>query len=537
MIRTLTKRLKFLESQQNDRRTTLESTQQKLKELSQKAADTTLHCQVLEEKNQSLNCSVLELSAKIGQLQAREQELVTMLKLKDKDILEAGNYIAEFTSKFKKLENALRAAKAKESSINKEKQDFKLSLKELMLEMSKLKEDLSEKTKENNEQREEIIRLKQENGYLKNELMLSVEKANRKDQLLQFAKSKQVRTDTELSSLRQIYVKQQHDLQFLHFNLESSQELRQKHEREACETSRPLSADLESNYEEETVRSEGLTQKMPKEYRTTEAQKSRLRTICNVCRPEKVVDVSAIEESISASLHSLQKGLLERQKALFVEEEEKQDTSSRSDEPESRTVSGTDSTRPGRSKDKLHTSQDRFFRGNQQTFEARLPVHEHWLDLSSCLVSLSALTQHASKSDKTDFECKGQKDTAGISCGSKSNESLSTVDMFESGCYHTNSDVDKATWCEPVTDLEWIQIFKPIKDDGNVWHRSVCDSPKIAPEIQSTSLKRLPISLYLKTKLQLYFHGNQTGHLITCVFPIQSLKSLVLQQDTQLEPL
>ncbi|XP_025054185.1 coiled-coil domain-containing protein 62 isoform X2 [Alligator sinensis] len=459
MIRTLTKRLKLLESQQNDRRTTLESTQQKLKELSQKAADTTLHCQVLE----------------------------------DKDILEAGNYIAEFTSKFKKLENALRAAKAKESSINKEKQDFKLSLKELMLEMSKLKEDLSEKTKENNEQREEVIRLKQENGYLKNELMLSVEKANRKDQLLQFAKSKQVRTDTELSSLRQIYVKQQHDLQFLHFNLESSQELRQKHEKEACETSRPLSADLESNCEEDTVRSEGLTQKMPKEYRTTEAQKCRLRTICNVCLPEKVVDVSAIEESTSARLHRLQKGLLERQKALFVEkeEEEKQDASSRSDEPESRTLSSTDSTRPGRSKDTFHTSQDdSFFRGNQQTFEASLPIHEHWLSFSSCLVSSSALTQHASKPDKTDFECKGQKDTAGISCGSKSSESLSTVDMFESGCYHTNSDVDKATWCEPVTDLEWIQIFKPIKDDGNVWHKSVCNSPKIVPEIQSTSLKR-----------------------------------------------
>lgn len=35
--------------------------------------------------------------------------------------------------------------------------------------------DLSEKTKENNEQREEIIRLKQENGYLSNELMLTGE--------------------------------------------------------------------------------------------------------------------------------------------------------------------------------------------------------------------------------------------------------------------------------------------------------------------------------------------------------------------------
>ncbi|KAM9118305.1 coiled-coil domain-containing protein 62 isoform 2-T4 [Pangshura tecta] len=246
-IRTLTQRLKVLESQQNDRRTTLENTQQKLQELSQKATDAALHCQAVEEKNQSLNCSLLELSAKIGQLQAREQELITMLKLKDKDILEATNHITEFTSKFKKLESALRTVKMAESSINKEKQDFKLRLKQLTFEMNKLKDDLDEKTKENNEQREEIMRLKQENNCLKNELLLNVEKANRQDQLLQSAKSKQVRTNTELSNLRQIYVKQQHDLQFLHFNLESSQELWQKHKGEAHKTNEEC-VDLNSFY-------------------------------------------------------------------------------------------------------------------------------------------------------------------------------------------------------------------------------------------------------------------------------------------------
>uniref|UniRef100_A0A8C4Y3G2 Coiled-coil domain containing 62 n=1 Tax=Gopherus evgoodei TaxID=1825980 RepID=A0A8C4Y3G2_9SAUR len=213
MIRTLTQRLKVLESQQNDRRTTLENTQQKLQELSQKATDATLHCQALE----------------------------------DKDILEATNHITEFTSKFKKLESALRTAKMAESSINKEKLDFKLRLKQLTFEMNKLKDGLSEKTKENNEQREEIMRLKQENNYLKNELLLNVEKANRQDQLLQSAKSKQVRTNTELSNLRQIYVKQQHDLQFLHFNLESSQELWQKHKEEAHKTNEEH-VDLNSFY-------------------------------------------------------------------------------------------------------------------------------------------------------------------------------------------------------------------------------------------------------------------------------------------------
>ncbi|NXT44244.1 CCD62 protein, partial [Pelecanoides urinatrix] len=204
IIKSLTKRLKFLESQQNDSKTTFENTQRKLKELSQKVTDATVHCQALEEKNQSLHCSVLELSAKTGQLQAREQELLTMLKLKDKAILETTDYITEFTSKFKKLESALHAAKTEEFSLNKEKQDLKLRLKELILETNKLKDDLCEKMKENTKQQEEITHLKQENGCLRNELLLIVEKAKRKDQLLQFAKSKQARTDTELSTLRQV---------------------------------------------------------------------------------------------------------------------------------------------------------------------------------------------------------------------------------------------------------------------------------------------------------------------------------------------
>ncbi|NWS51385.1 CCD62 protein, partial [Chunga burmeisteri] len=204
IIKSLTKRLKFLESQQDDTKTTFENTQQKFKELSQKVTDATVHCQALEEKNQSLQCLVLELSAKTGQLQAREQELLTMLKLKDKAILETTDHITEFTSKFKKLESTLRAAKTEEFSLNKEKQDLRLRLKELVLETNKLKDDLCEKMQENNKQQEEIIHLKQENSCLRNELALAVEKAKRKDQLLQFAKSKQARTDTELSSLRQV---------------------------------------------------------------------------------------------------------------------------------------------------------------------------------------------------------------------------------------------------------------------------------------------------------------------------------------------
>ncbi|XP_053555746.1 coiled-coil domain-containing protein 62, partial [Bombina bombina] len=224
IIRSLTKKIKVLESQQQDRRTSLESTQQQLQELSLKASEAVNHCHDLEEKNLTLNDSVLELSAHVGRLQAREQELTTLLKLKDNDIIEATNHITEFTSRFKQLEVVLRERRLGEASALKEVQDLKLRLEGLTSESDKLKDDLQQKTVENNEQREEIIRLKQESTYLQAELVFAAERERRKDQLLQLAKSKQDRTDIELQNLRQIYVKQQHDLQFLHLTLESSQD-------------------------------------------------------------------------------------------------------------------------------------------------------------------------------------------------------------------------------------------------------------------------------------------------------------------------
>ncbi|XP_069475735.1 coiled-coil domain-containing protein 62 isoform X2 [Ambystoma mexicanum] len=232
IIRSLTKQIKILESQQNDRRTSLETTQLQLQELSQKALESSSQCQELEVRNQTLGSSVLDLSAQLGRFQAREQELTTMLSLKDKDIVEATNHITEFTGRFRKMEAALRDARMSEVYVTQEVEDLKPRLKALKGEMQRLKEDLMEKTSENNEQREEIIRLKQEHSSLQSELGFAAEREKRKDQLLDLAKSKNERMDTELYNLRQIYLKQQRDLQFLHLNFESSQELMQKHERE-----------------------------------------------------------------------------------------------------------------------------------------------------------------------------------------------------------------------------------------------------------------------------------------------------------------
>nr|XP_020745460.1 coiled-coil domain-containing protein 62 isoform X4 [Odocoileus virginianus texanus] len=225
IIKSLTKKVKSLESNQIECQSTLQKTQLQLQEMAQKATHSSLLSEDLEARNENLSNTLVELSAQVGQLQAREQALTTMIKLKDKDIIEAVNHIADCSGKFKLLEHALRDAKMVETCIVKEKQDYKQKLKALKIEVNKLKEDLNEKTTENNEQREEIIRLKQEKSCLHDELVFTAEREKRKDELLDIAKSKQERMNAELHNLRQIYVKQQHDLQFLNFNVENSQEL------------------------------------------------------------------------------------------------------------------------------------------------------------------------------------------------------------------------------------------------------------------------------------------------------------------------
>ncbi|XP_029333608.1 coiled-coil domain-containing protein 62 isoform X6 [Mus caroli] len=173
IIKSLMKKVKTLESNQAECQTALQKTQQQLQEMAQKATHSTLLSEDLEARNENLSSTLVDLSAQVGQLQAREQALTTMIKLKDKDIIEAVNHISDCSGKFKLLEHALRDAKMAETCVVREKQDYKQKLKALRIEVNKLKEDLNEKTTENNEQREEIIRLKQEKSCLHDELIFT----------------------------------------------------------------------------------------------------------------------------------------------------------------------------------------------------------------------------------------------------------------------------------------------------------------------------------------------------------------------------
>ncbi|KAM8992606.1 coiled-coil domain-containing protein 62 isoform 2-T2 [Ara ararauna] len=451
IIKSLARRLEFLESQQSDSKTTLESTQQKFRELSQKVTDATAHCQALEEKNQSLHCLVLELSAKTGQLQAREQELLTMLKLKDEAILETTDHITDFISKFKRVESALRAARMERFSLNKEKQDLRVRLKELVLETNKLK----------------------------------VEKAKRQDQLLQFAKSKQARTDTELSGLRKIYVKQQRDLQFLHVSLESSQELRQKHEKAAHERSVGMAFSAsESNSKTDSVRTEG-THGICEECGTAQVPKSRVKLTSEMCEGDNglLQNASDMEEATSAYLNECPKVV----KVLAVlMEEEKQDVASSSDEPGSQVFCEANSTRPLRNRE---ISENEVEIRDQQTFESSSPEHERWLNVSSHVDLQSTFIQSTITSDQTTNENKTWEERTGILLDQKYRETPGAVHKSESDSCSNKFFIKKDAWWKPVSDPEWLEIFKPIKGDGNVWHGKDCSCLRSAQEMKCACSK------------------------------------------------
>uniref|UniRef100_I3LMB6 Coiled-coil domain containing 62 n=1 Tax=Sus scrofa TaxID=9823 RepID=I3LMB6_PIG len=468
IIRSLTKKVKTLESNQIECQAALQKTQLQLQEMAQKATHSSLLSEDLEARNENLSNTLVELSAQVGQLQAREQALTTMIKLKDKDIIEAVNHIADCSGKFKLLEHALRDAKMVESCIVKEKQDYKQKLKVLKMEVNKLKEDLNEKTTENNEQREEIIRLKQEKSCLHDELVFTEEREKRKDELLDIAKSKQERMNAELHNLRQIYVKQQRDLQFLNFNVENSQELIQIYdskmeESKALESSRDMClSDLENNHLKVDFKREKNQKSLVKDqkFETTSVQQNRSdKSSCDVCKEKKLqVNTSFGGKSVIAISSLFAKDLVEKQKSWSL-------GAKIQTEPENTSTFC-----------KIHAKSPK---GNgigvqneeKQLSETSTSVSdEKWHDVS---VYLGLANCSASKQpEKLDTECHDQLERSRVSCCHKNEACLDESDMWESKCCHPSNFVIEAPG--HMSDVEWMSIFKPSKVQRVVRHKSVC---------------------------------------------------------------
>ncbi|XP_046302034.1 coiled-coil domain-containing protein 62 isoform X4 [Marmota monax] len=435
IIKSLTKKVKVLESNQTECQTVLQKTQLQLQEMAQKATHSSLLSEDLEARNENLSNTLVELSAQVGQLQAREQALTTMIKLKDKDIIEAVNHIADCSGKFKMLEHALRDAKMVENCIVKEKQDYKQKLKTLKIEVNKLK----------------------------------VEREKRKDELLDIAKSKQERTNSELRNLRQIYVKQQSDLQFLNFNVENSQELIQIYdskieESKALTSSRDMClSDLDNNHLKVDAKREKSQKSLVKDpkFETTLAQQNRPDKIsCEVCKGKKLqINTESGEKNIIALSSLFTKDLMEKQKSWSL-------GGKIQSEPENKITLC-----------KIHETSSkgggiRFQNEEKQLWEssASLPDEKQWHDVSVYL----GLTDcsDAKPPEKLDVDCHDLMEKSEMSCGPRNEGCQSDSDLYESKCCHPSNFIIEAPG--HMSDMEWMSIFKPSKVQRIVRHKSVC---------------------------------------------------------------
>ncbi|KAM7392417.1 hypothetical protein PAMA_007505 [Pampus argenteus] len=224
VIRVLTKRVWVVETREKEVQKELNVAQQQLCELEQKRQNISQKYQDYEDKNQSLNSTVMALSAQVGSLQVREEELSSLLKLKDNDVTEASSHIFDLTERLRERETSLTESHSRENKLLRDLEENKHYYRDTRREVTCLKEELQQQVTQSSTQREEIIRLKQELQLLHRDLALSGEGGSWKDELLELAQSKQERTMSELRCLRQVCENQRNDLQMLQLNLESARE-------------------------------------------------------------------------------------------------------------------------------------------------------------------------------------------------------------------------------------------------------------------------------------------------------------------------
>ncbi|XP_071491958.1 uncharacterized protein [Diadema antillarum] len=238
-IKSLKTRLKVVSSQDQSKACALETMQQQLRQLSDGATAAKQQAKEAQEDNAHLKATMHNLSEKLSHFEAREQELSAVIKLKEKDLLDASSHISDLTGSLKKLDLAHKEARQHGESEKKQVTTLKRQLNESQSEMERLKSDLSDRVNNSTQQRIEVGKLKEELKALQSELELAGEREKRKDQLLDLQRSKQERTDAELTSLRQAYERQQRELSLLQLSAES--------QRERSKTSESLKVSVENS--------------------------------------------------------------------------------------------------------------------------------------------------------------------------------------------------------------------------------------------------------------------------------------------------
>ncbi|XP_061200589.1 coiled-coil domain-containing protein 62 isoform X2 [Neopsephotus bourkii] len=240
----------------------------------------------------------------------------------------------------------------------------------------------------------------------------------------------------------------------------------------------------ESNSKTDTVRTEG-THGIYEECGTAQVPKSRVKPTSEMSEGDNglLQNASDMEESTSAYLNQCPKVV----KVLAdLTEEEKQDVASSSDEPGSQVFCEANNTRPLRNRE---ISEDEVEIRDQQTFESSSPEPEHWLNVSSCVDLQSTFIQSTVTSVQTANENETWEERTEILLDQKIRETPAALHKSESDSCSNKFFIQKDAWWKPVSDPEWLKIFKPVKGDGNVWHGKDGSCLRTAQEMKCSCSK------------------------------------------------
>ncbi|CAG2240307.1 unnamed protein product [Mytilus edulis] len=218
-LRQAIAQLRSMRNETTSQNSTLETTQDQLNRITEENSRQVKYVQDLKDENTRLRSVLKDISSIKGQFQAREQELITKIKLKDKDLELATAQIKELSDRLRQLDIRSRECQERElDSVNqtnhwKDQWNFKPEEEQNVL---------KKKDEELQNQMTITDQTKQVLGNLQDEYS-SREKC--KDQLIESLKSKQTRTDSQLKQLRELFERQQRELTLLQLNLESSKEV------------------------------------------------------------------------------------------------------------------------------------------------------------------------------------------------------------------------------------------------------------------------------------------------------------------------
>lgn len=225
-----------------------------------------------------------------------------------------------------------------------------------------------------------------------------------------------------------------------------------------CSTGATFSTS-ESPIETDKGRTEG-SHRMCEECGTAPVPASRVEATPEMCEVDnsQLLNASDLEETASALLNQSQKVV--KGLAVPAEEGEKQDVASSFDELDSEKFSEANSTRPLRNREIGEKGEKS---RNQKSFEASLPSYDHWRNIRSRVDLQSTMIQSSIPSDKSweersDTEAGQKSRETPVICKSESDSSISTF------------VVKKDKRWKPLSDLEWLEIFKPKKRDRNTCH-------------------------------------------------------------------